>query len=482
MAERKIAKCDLTELLSKTELLPDAQAKEVFAAIIELRADGSAILSLEDLQVDLPDLESCFIETDFESSQPLDVEPESLDDGCSPSLESPAEASLEEKINDLIDASRKSAPCHGFEPSGDKPLAGAEGDVSPYEQLLRDREWLNITMATRNELLTSESPLSKIEIPWRIRETLSRDGIRTIGDLIPSLNDFKSARNIGPGSLKELENELMLKSHTSSDAYYKYQIDFMCSLSGSKEFFFDRFGVLSARFKTVLKEGDFPGIDNRMEGEANSETISQNLNISSLGVPETLVHLLRRHRIYTVGQIQEIGEEGLLELRGVGAFKVNLIMDALASYGYDREDFRTCHKMSISSFQDAFSNEAKKAMKGLLALAKDRNCPINRGSFIATYLPQIEDQISRGGSPLSASTALISRIESSETLAEVCRSYLLEKTNLPSKKKPGTVSQVTYPNGLAWGKAAQKLSEENPNIQNDPDACVLTLRTPGIED
>lgn len=92
--------------------------------------------------------------------------------------------------------------------------------------------------------VVADSPVKCLNLKTRAANYCTRDGIRRVGDLVRVLPMLGEVRGLGFGSIEEIRTKLARAARPLSRPASEKQMGALCSLSGSREFVFDMFGVL----------------------------------------------------------------------------------------------------------------------------------------------------------------------------------------------------------------------------------------------
>lgn len=269
--------------------------------------------------------------------------------------------------------------------------------------------------------VVADSSVKCLNLKTRAANYCTRDGVRRIEDLVRVLPMLGEVRGLGFGSIEEIRTKLARAARPLSRPAGEEQMGALCSLSGSREFVFDMFGVL------CVADGRSVGGDALADGETADRDMGRPVFGWKLIEPQRFCSSYSEQANDLVGRLQDC-----LAFRGlplnVEALRVTMLprMEQLmAEHGGDIE--------------------------GAL------------GEFA-----QLVTELEADEHALIACTCELRR-----------RARKLIKGASKGKGKGGI--SVVVPQGACWTGAAHRVEADNPTLSFDSEARILTVRLPTLK-
>lgn len=179
-------------------------------------------------------------------------------------------------------------------------------------------------------LLHAFDSTDSLALSNRIRNAIQKNGLYTVKELIANLKKFLGGKGLGEKSKNELLHFLELSSKNCKSTLSSEQVEALRCLSNNTQYIFDAFGTLSVIDKEQIAET----VSSESDGQnAEADLLALPIDVLELGDANT--RCFKRNGITTIESLVSKSDDQLLQLRGIGALKVEVARVAVDKLLHD---------------------------------------------------------------------------------------------------------------------------------------------------
>lgn len=384
----------------------------------------------------------------------------------------PEEYLSEKEIEDLVEKVELSLKDPAYYRPRVEQLSKTKADLLDGQDRQMEQPGINTTdEALQNDFLLAGTPFIALGLKARAKNALTNVGAASIKDVVTIIDSMNSIPNVGIGSVKETQSALREHAVCLEMPIESNQLEALISISGSKDFVFDHLGVLCLTPKLPDSGND--------SGLATEEL--EKYSLVELDLPEPPLRLLNNHGVFTVGQLVCLSREDLLSIPHMGVGKVGTIEYKLKLF-CDRHGIQLPEKRETciepydpDRFFSSYSSGVRHAVEEAASVCENRQYPIYYDSFCVLAASVAKEYLQNNpGSIVAAQNSIVSWVETSHALAEICESRLFQQCK-EVENGGFPFSGIPVPPGDVWSNAAAHIMETHKRITLDGDCRILKV-------
>lgn len=297
--------------------------------------------------------------------------------------------------------------------------------------------------------------IATLRLPKKCEARFLEAGITTVRELVAALDDEDLASQVKPEYVSAAADALRLCAVEPSYRLSARQLKTLTELSRSKAFAFGVYGGV---------------IDVDAVCQRDGLTISQapelqvaDLPVERLDVPTPTLRKLRMLNLLTVGDVERIGEQGLVEQCGLFPQVAAVIFNQVERLHNQQARERRGEKSPLASFDSKYSKEVLSVLRSVQNEIERLEYPVSREELHVLLAPMAaaalaENAAGHGMMP-QHSKAVWQVLKQVDELPETCNA-LLESVWRRARVAIGDLGEgqshilVTIPHGGAWKKTA----------------------------
>ena len=294
--------------------------------------------------------------------------------------------------------------------------------------------------------------IAMLRLPKKCEARFLEAGITTVRELVAALDDEDLASQVKPEHVSAAADALRLCAVEPSYRLSARQLKTLTELSRSKAFAFGVYGGVIDVDAVCRRDG--------LTISQAPEVQVASLPVEQLGVPTPTLRKLHKLNLLTVGDVERIGERGLVEKCGLFSQVAAVVFDQIERL-YNQQG--RGEKSPLASFDSKYSKEALSVLRSVQNEIERLEYPVSREELHVLLAPMAaaalaENTAGHGMMP-QHSKAVWQVLKQVDELPETSNA-LLESVWRRARVAIGDLSEgqshilVTIPRGGAWNKTA----------------------------
>ena len=296
--------------------------------------------------------------------------------------------------------------------------------------------------------------IAMLRLPKKCEARFLEAGITTVRELVAALDDEDLASQVKPEYVSAAADALRLCAVEPSYRLSARQLKTLTELSRSKAFAFGVYGGVIDVDAVCQRDG--------LTILQTPELQVADLPVERLDVPTPTLRKLRMLNLLTVGDVERIGEQGLVEQCGLFPQVAAVIFNQVERL-HNQQGREGGEKSPLASFDSKYSKEALSVLRSVQNEIERLEYPVSREELHVLLAPMAasalaENAAGNGMMPQHAK-AVRQVLEQVDELPETCNA-LLESVWRRARIAIGDLAEgqshisVTIPHGGAWTKTA----------------------------
>lgn len=297
--------------------------------------------------------------------------------------------------------------------------------------------------------------IAMLRLPKKCEARFLEAGITTVRELVAALGDEDLASQVKPEYVSAAVDALRLCAVEPSYQLSARQLKTLTELSRSKAFAFGVYGGIIDVDAVCQREG--------LTISQAPESQVADLPVERLDVPTPTLRKLRMLNLLTVGDVERIGEQGLVEQCGLFPQVAAVIFNQVERLHNQQARERRGEKSPLASFDSKYSKEVLSVLRSVQNEIERLEYPVSREELHVLLAPMAaaalaENAAGHGMMP-QHSKAVWQVLKQVDELPETCNA-LLESVWRRARVAIGDLGEgqshilVTIPHGGAWKKTA----------------------------
>ena len=297
--------------------------------------------------------------------------------------------------------------------------------------------------------------IATLRLPKKCEARFLEAGITTVRELVAALDDEDLASQVKPEYVSAAADALRLCAVEPSYRLSARQLKTLTELSRSKAFAFGVYGGVIDVDAVCQRDG--------LTILQTPELQVADLPVERLDVPTPTLRKLRMLNLLTVGDVERIGEQGLVEQCGLFPQVAAVIFNQVERLHNQQARERRGEKSPLASFDSKYSKEVLSVLRSVQNEIERLEYPVSREELHVLLAPMAaaalaENAAGHGMMP-QHSKAVWQVLKQVDELPETCNA-LLESVWRRARVAIGDLGEgqshilVTIPHGGAWKKTA----------------------------
>ena len=297
--------------------------------------------------------------------------------------------------------------------------------------------------------------IAMLRLPKKCEARFLEAGITTVRELVAALDDEDLASQVKPEYVSAAVDALRLCAVEPSYRLSARQLKTLTELSRSKAFAFGVYGGVIDVDAVCQRDG--------LTILQTPELQVADLPVERLDVPTPTLRKLRMLNLLTVGDVERIGEQGLVEQCGLFPQVAAVIFNQVERLHNQQARERRGEKSPLASFDSKYSKEVLSVLRSVQNEIERLEYPVSREELHVLLAPMAaaalaENAAGHGMMP-QHSKAVWQVLKQVDELPETCNA-LLESVWRRARVAIGDLGEgqshilVTIPHGGAWKKTA----------------------------
>lgn len=297
--------------------------------------------------------------------------------------------------------------------------------------------------------------IAMLRLPKKCEARFLEAGIATVRELVAALDSEDLALQVKPEYVSAAADALRLCAVEPSYQLSAHQLKTLTELSRSKTFAFGVYGSIIDVDAVCQREG--------LTISQAPESQVADLPVEQLGVPTPTLRKLHMLNLSTVGDVERIGEQGLVEQYGLFPQVAAVIFNQVERLHNQQGREGRGEKSPLASFDSKYSKEALSVLRSVQNEIERLEYPVSREELHVLLAPMaaaaLVENAAGNGMMLQHSKAVRQVLEQVDELPETCNA-LLESVWRRARVAIGDLAEgqshifVTIPRGGAWNKTA----------------------------
>ena len=296
--------------------------------------------------------------------------------------------------------------------------------------------------------------IATLRLPKKCEARFLEAGITTVRELVAALDDEDLASQVKPEYVSAAADALRLCAVEPSYRLSARQLKTLTELSRSKAFAFGVYGGVIDVDAVCQRDG--------LTILQTPELQVADLPVERLDVPTPTLRKLRMLNLLTVGDVERIGEQGLVEQCGLFPQVAAVIFNQVERL-HNQQGREGGEKSPLASFDSKYSKEALSVLRSVQNEIERLEYPVSREELHVLLAPMaaaaLAETAAGNGMMTHHAKAVRQVLEQVDELPETCNA-LLESVWRRARIAIGDLGEgqshisVTIPYGGAWTKTA----------------------------
>ena len=296
--------------------------------------------------------------------------------------------------------------------------------------------------------------IATLRLPKKCEARFLEAGITTVRELVAALDYEDLASQVKPEYVSAAADALRLCAVEPSYRLSARQLKTLTELSRSKAFAFGVYGGIIDIDAVCQRDG--------LTISQTPESQVADLPVEQLGVPTPTLRKLHMLNLPTVGDVERIGEQGLVEQCGLFPQVAAVIFNQVERL-HNQQGREGGEKSPLASFDSKYSKEALSVLRSVQNEIERLEYPVSREELHVLLAPMaaaaLAETAAGNGMMTHHAKAVRQVLEQVDELPETCNA-LLESVWRRARIAIGDLGEgqshisVTIPHGGAWTKTA----------------------------
>lgn len=262
--------------------------------------------------------------------------------------------------------------------------------------------------------------IAMLRLPKKCEARFLEAGITTVRELVAALDDEDLASQVKPEYVSAAVDALRLCAVEPSYQLSARQLKTLTELSRSKAFAFGVYGGIIDVDAVCQREG--------LTISQAPESQVADLPVEQLGVPTPTLRKLHMLNLPTVGDVERIGEQGLVEQYGLFPQVAAVIFNQVERLHNQQARERRGEKSPLASFDSKYSKEALSVLRSVQNEIERLEYPVSREELHVLLAPMaaaaLAETAAGNGMMTHHAKAVRQVLEQVDELPETCNALL----------------------------------------------------------